>query len=55
MYLMIGKGWIAQKRSFWGATRLKKKIKGKYKHLVVLGKLAAPVPILLQVVNGSSA
>ncbi len=54
MYLMIAKGQIAQKISFWFATRLKSKIKGIYKYLVVLGKLAAPEPMLLQVVNGSS-
>ncbi len=27
--------------------------KGKYKYLVAFRKLAAPVPMLLQVVNGS--
>ncbi len=42
------------KRPYWGAARLKSKIKGKYKYLVVLGKLAAPEQMLLQVVNGSS-
>ncbi len=34
MYLMIGKGQIAQKRPYWGESRLKSKIKGKYKYLV---------------------
>ncbi len=35
MYLMIGKGQNAQKRPYWGENRLKSKIKGKYKYLVV--------------------
>ncbi len=30
MYLMIGKGQIAQKRPYWGENRLKSKVKGKY-------------------------
>ncbi len=47
MYVMIGKRQIAQ-------NRLKNNIKGKYKYLVVFWKLADPVPVLLQVVNGSS-
>ncbi len=33
---------------------LRAKIMGKYKYLVVLLKLADPVPMKLQVVNGSS-
>ncbi len=36
MYLMIGKGQIAQKGPYWGENRLKNTIKGKYKYLVVL-------------------
>ncbi len=35
-------------------NRLKRKIKGKYKYLVFFGKIANPVPMLLQVVNSSS-
>ncbi len=35
MYLMIGKGQIAQKRPYWGENRLKSTIKRKYKYLVV--------------------
>ncbi len=54
IYLMIGKGQIAQKRPYWVENRLKSKIKGNYKYLVVLWKLADPVPMLLQVVNGYS-
>ncbi len=54
MYLMIAKGQIAQNRPYWGENRLKSKIMGKYKYLVVFWKLADPVPMLLQVVNGSS-
>ncbi len=54
MYLTIGKGQIVQKRPYWGANRLKSKIKGKYEYLVVFWKLADLVPMLLQVVNGSS-
>ncbi len=46
---MIGKGQIAQKDNI-GA-----KIMGKCKYLVVFWKLADPVPMLLQVVNGSSS
>ncbi len=51
MYFMIGKGQIAQQRPYWGENS---KIKGKYKYLIILRKLADPVPMLLQVVNGSS-
>ncbi len=47
MYIMIGKVQIAQKR-------LTINIKGKYKYLDVFWKLADPIPMLLQVVNGSS-
>ncbi len=36
VYLMIGKGQIAQKRPYWGENRLKSKIMGKSKYLVVL-------------------
>ncbi len=54
VYLMIGEGQIAQKRPYWGENRLKSKIKSKYKYLVVFWMLADPVPMLLQVVNGSS-
>ncbi len=54
MYLMTRKMQIVQKRSYWGENKLKSKIKGKYKYLVVFWKLAYPVPMLLQVVNGSS-
>ncbi len=54
MYLMFGKVQIAQKRPYWGETRLKSKINGKYKYLVIFWKLADPVPMLLEVVNGSS-
>ncbi len=54
IYLMIVKGQIAQKRPYWGEYRLKSQIKGKYKYLVVFWKLAAPVPMLLQVVSGYS-
>ncbi len=53
MYLMIGKGQIAQKRPYWGENRLKAKCMGKYNYLVVFWKLGDPVPMLLQVVNGS--
>ncbi len=38
---MIGKGQIAQKRPYWGENKLKSKINGKYKYLVVFCKLAA--------------
>ncbi len=54
MYLMIGKGQIAQRRQHWGENRLKSKNKGKYKYQVVFWKLTDPVPMTLQVVNGSS-
>ncbi len=54
MYLMNGKGQIAQKIPYSGENRLKGKYKGKYKHLSVFWKLAYAVPMLLQVVNGSS-
>ncbi len=54
MYLMIGKGQIAQKWPYWGENRLKSKIWDKYKHLVDFWKLVDPVPMLLQVVNDSS-
>ncbi len=54
MYLMTGKGRIAPKRPYRGENRIKSKIKGKYKYLVIFWRLAAPVPMLLQVVNGSS-
>ncbi len=54
MYLMIGKGRVAQKFHIWGENRLKSKTMGKYKYLIVFWKLADPVPMLLQVVNGSS-
>ncbi len=54
MYLMIGKGQITPKRRYWGENKLMGKIMGKYKYLVVFWKLADPVPMLLQVVNGSS-
>ncbi len=39
---------------YWGENKLKSKIKGKYKYPVVFWKLADPVPMLLQVINGSS-
>ncbi len=54
MYLMIGRGQIALQRPYWGESRLKSKIKGKYKNLVVFWKLADPAPMLLQVVTGSN-
>ncbi len=55
MYLMIAEGQIAQRRPYWSENRFKSKIQGKYKHLVVFWKLADTTPMLLQVVNGSSA
>ncbi len=54
MYLMIGKGQIAQKDHIGAKIDLRVKIMGKYKYLVVFGKLADPVQVLLQVINGSS-
>ncbi len=54
MYLMIGKGQIAQQIPYWGEDRLKSEIKGKYEYPVVFRKLAAPVPMILPVVNGLS-
>ncbi len=54
LYLVIGKGQIAQNSPYWGENRLKSKIKGKYKYLVFFGKIANLVPMLLQVVNSSS-
>ncbi len=54
MYLMIGKGQTV-KKPYWGENRLKSKIKVEYKYLVVFWKVADPVPMLLQVANGSSA
>ncbi len=42
------------KRPYWGENRRKSKIMGKYKYIVVFLKLSAPVPMLLQVTNGSS-
>ncbi len=54
MYLMIGKGQIAQKRPYWGEIDLRAKFMGKFKYLVGFWKLGDPVPMLLQVVNGSS-
>ncbi len=35
MYLMIGKGQIAQKRPYWGEIDLRAKFMGKYNCLVV--------------------
>ncbi len=55
MYLMIGKGQIAQTDYIGAKMDLRAKIMGKYKYLVVFWKLADPAPMLLQVVNGSSA
>ncbi len=54
MNWIIGKGPKDQKRPYWGENRLKSKSKGKYKYLVIFWKLAAPIPMLLQVVNGSN-
>ncbi len=54
MYLMIGRGQIALQRPYWGESRLKSNIFGKYNCLVVFWKQGAPVPMLLQMVNGSS-
>ncbi len=51
---MIGKGQIARKRPYWGENRLKSKIKSKHKYRLVFWMLADPVPMLLQVINGSS-
>ncbi len=53
MYLMIGKGQIAQKDHIGAKIDLRAKMMGKYKYLV-FWKLADPVPMPLQVVNGSS-
>ncbi len=54
MYLMIGKGQIAQKDHIGAKIDLRAKFMGKYKYLVVFWKLGDPVPMLLQEVIGSS-
>ncbi len=50
MYLTIGKGQIAQKDHI----RAKIDLRAKLRVNIVFRKLADPVPMLLQVVNGSS-
>ncbi len=55
MYLMIGKGYIARNRPYWGENKPKSKIRGKYMYLVVFWTLADPALMLLKVVNGSSS
>ncbi len=54
MYLMIGKGQIAQKDHIGAKIDLRAKFMGKYNCLVVFWKQGDPVPMLLQEVSGSS-
>ncbi len=54
MYLMIGKGQVAQKDHIGAKIDLRAKFMGKYNCLVVFWKLGDPVPMLLQEVSGSS-
>ncbi len=54
MYLMIGKGQIAQKDHIGANIDLRATLMGKYKCLVVFWELGDPVPMLLQEVRGSS-
>ncbi len=57
MYVCIkwsGKGRLPKKDHIGAKRDLRAKFMGKYKYLVVFWKLGDPVPMLLQVVNGSS-
>ncbi len=51
---MTGEGQIAPKDHIGGKIELREKNKGKYMSHVVYWMHAAPVPMLLQVANGSS-
>ncbi len=52
---MILKGQVAQKDRIGTKIDLKAKTKGKYMSQVAFWMHAAPVPMLLQVANGSSS
>ncbi len=51
MYLMIGKGQIAQKDHIGTKIDLRAKFMDKYNCLIVFWKLGDPVPMLLQEVS----
>ncbi len=54
MYLMIGKGQIAQKDHIGAKIDLRAKFMGKYNCLDVFWKLGDLVPMLMQEVSGYS-